>query len=136
EKLLDLIAKRLDFSDDPTEIVKLYWERSRVLREKGDVDGALAALENVTMVEPDHVGALALSGEIFIRRGQYAEAAEALGRLAKNPEAPSKNRATAGIAAVDLYENKLDRSDLALEILVVLHKANLTNLPVRERLAR
>jgi tetratricopeptide (TPR) repeat protein len=136
EKLLDLIAKRLDFSDDPAEIVKLYWERSRVLREKGDVDGAMIALENVTMVEPDHVGALALSGEIYIRRGQFAEAAEALGRLAKIEEAPPKNRATAGIAAVDLYENKLDRTDLALEILIVLHKANLTNLAVRERLAR
>jgi tetratricopeptide (TPR) repeat protein len=136
EKLLDLIGKRLDFSDDPAEIVKLYWERSRVLREKGDVDGAMVALENVTMVEPDHVGALALSGEIFIRRGQFAEAADALGRLAKIEDAPPKNRATAGIAAVDLYENKLDRPDLALEILVVLHKASLTNMAVRERLAR
>ncbi len=136
DRLLDLIAKRLDFSDDPAEIVKLYWERSRVLREKGDVDGAMVALENVTMVEPDHVGALALSGEIFIRRGQFAEAADALGRLAKIEDAPPKNRATAGIAAIDLYENKLDRTDLALEILVVLHKANLTNLAVRERLAR
>jgi hypothetical protein len=136
DKLLELIAKRLDFSDDPTEIVKLYWERSRVLREKGDLDGAVVALENVTMVEPDHVGALALSGEIFIRRGQFAEAAEALGRLAKIEDAPPKNRATAGIAAVDIFENKLDRTDLALEILVVLHKAKLTNMAVRERLAR
>jgi len=136
DKLLELVAKRVDFSDDPAEIVKLYWERSRVLREKGDVDGAMIALENVTMVEPDHVGALALSGEIYIRRGQFAEAADALGRLAKIEDAPPKNRATAGIAAVDLYENKLDRTDLALEILVVLHKANLTNLQVRERLAR
>ena len=136
EKLLELITRRLDFSDDPTEIVKLYWERSRVLREKGDVDGAMVALENVTMVEPDHVGALALSGEIFIRRGQFAEAADVLGRLAKIPDAPPRNRATAGIAAVDLYENKLDRTDLALEILVVLHKASLTNMAVRERLAR
>lgn len=136
DKLLALVSKRLDFSDDPAEIVKLYWERSRVLREKGDIDGAMVALENVTMVEPDHVGALALSGEIYIRRGQFAEAAEALGRLATIDEAPPKNRATAGIAAVDLFENKLDRTDRALEILVVLHKANLTNLPVRERLAR
>jgi tetratricopeptide (TPR) repeat protein len=136
DALLDLVSKRLEFSDDPAEIVKLYWERSRVLREKGDLDGAVVALENVTMVEPDHVGALALSGEIFIRRGQFAEAAEALGRLAKIEDAPAKNRATAGIAAVDIFENKLDRTDLALEILVVLHKANLTNLAVRERLAR
>jgi tetratricopeptide (TPR) repeat protein len=136
EKLLALIAARLESSDDPAEIVKLYWERSRVLREKGDVDGAMVALENVTMVEPDHVGALALTGEIFIRRGQFAEAAETLARLARIESAPAKNRATAGIAAVDLFENKLAQPDRALEILVVLHKANLTNLAVRERLAR
>ena len=136
DKLLELIETRLDASDDPTEIVKLYWERSRVLREKGDVDGAMTALENVTMVEPDHVGALALTGEIFIRRGQFAEAAETLARLAKIESAPARNRATAGIAAVNLFENKLGQPDRALEILVVLHKANLTNLAVRERLAR
>ncbi len=136
DKLLTLIASRLDASEDPAEIVKLYWERSRVLREKGDIDGAMVALENVTMVEPDHVGALALSGEIFIRRSQFAEAAETLGRLARIESAPAKSRATAGIAAVDLFENKLGQQDRALEILVLLHKANLTNLAVRERLAR
>jgi hypothetical protein len=134
--LLDLIERRLDVSDDAKEMVKLYWERSRVLRDKGDVDGALVALENVTMVEPDHVGALALQGEIFIRRGEYDRAAESLGRLATIETAPPKNRVTAGVAAVDLYENKLDRFDKALEVLLVLHRAKLSSLPVRERLAR
>jgi tetratricopeptide (TPR) repeat protein len=136
DRLLDLIEKRLGVTDDPTEIVKLYWERARVLREKGDTDGALLALENVTLIEPDHVGALALSGEIFIRKGRYEEAAEALGRLAKIEAAPPKNRVTAGIAAVDLYENKLNRFDLALDVLLALHRAKLTTLAVRERLAR
>jgi tetratricopeptide (TPR) repeat protein len=136
ERLLSLIEKRLEASDDPVEIVKLYWERARVLREQGDAEGALVALENVTMVEPDHVGALALSGEIFIRQERYEEAAEALGRLAKIEAAPPKNRVTAGIAAVDLYENKIRRFDLALDVLSALHKAKLTSVPVRERLAR
>jgi cellulose synthase operon protein C len=136
DRLLSLIEKRLDASDDPTEIVKLYWERARVLREHGDADGALVALDNVTLVEPDHVGALALSGEIFIRKERYQEAAEALGRLAKIEAAPAKNRVTAGIAAVDLYENKLQRFDLALEVLLALHKAKLSSMAVRERLAR
>jgi len=134
--LLDLIERRLDVSDDAKEMVKLYWERSRVLREKGDVDNALVALENVTMVEPDHVGALALQGEIFIRRGEYERAAECLGRLATIDAAPPKNRMTAGVAAVDLYENKLERHDKALEVLLALHRAKLSSLPVRERLAR
>ena len=41
-----------------------------------------------------------------------------------------------GIAAVDLYENKLDDTYAALDVLGNLHKAGLGTLPVRERLAR
>jgi hypothetical protein len=40
------------------------------------------------------------------------------------------------VAAVDLFENKLNRFDKALEVLLILHKAKLSSLPVRERLAR
>lgn len=136
DKLLDLVGRRLEVTDDPQEIAKLYWEMARVLREKGDPDGALEALEHVTMFDENHVGALALTGEIFIRRGMFAEAAEKLARLSTVQLAPPKNRITAGVAAVDLYENKLGRHDLALEVLVALHDAKLTTLPVRERLAR
>jgi tetratricopeptide (TPR) repeat protein len=136
ERLLGMIARRLDVADDPGEISKLFWEQARVLRERGDSDGALRALENVTMIEPEHVGALALTGEIFIRRGMFEEAATNLSKLATLADAPPKNRVTAGIAAVDLYENKLDRFDKALEVLLSLHRAELSTLPVRERLAR
>ena len=73
---------------EEAEIGKLYWERARVLRKKGDRDGALSALENVTMLEPDHVGALALSGEIYITSGDFAEAAPLLGAPLDQPEAP------------------------------------------------
>lgn len=136
DKLLELAGRRLEVTNDAQEIAKLYWEIARVLREKGDPDGALEALEHVTMFDENHVGALALTGEIFIRRGMFAEAAEKLARLATVELAPPKNRITAGVAAVDLYENKLGRHDLALAVLVALHDAKLTTLPVRERLAR
>lgn len=136
DKLLDLAGRRLAVTDEPGEIAKLYWEIARVLREKGDPEGALEALEHVTMFDENHVGALALTGEIFIRRGMFAEAAEKLSHLARIDGAPPKNRVTAGVAAVDLYENKLDRHDLALEVLLGLHHAKLSTLPVRERLAR
>lgn len=135
-RLLDLINRRLPHADDPTDIVKLYWEQARALRESGDPDGALEALEQVTMVEPEHIGALALSGEIFIRRGAYAQAVEKLAALARLDAAPAKNRLTAGVAAVDLYEKKLDAPEKAVEILLVLHRAGLSTLPVRERLAK
>jgi cellulose synthase operon protein C len=136
DKLLDLIGRRLEVTDDAIEIAKLYWEMARALREKGDPDGALEALEHVTTFDENHVGALALTGEIFIRRGMFAEAAEKLARLARVEAAPAKNRVTAGVAAVDLYENKLGRHDLALEVLLALHESKLSTLPVRERLAR
>jgi tetratricopeptide (TPR) repeat protein len=136
EKLLDLIRARLEVTDEPNEIQKLFWEQARVLRESGDQDGALKALEHVTMLDPDHVGALALLGEINIRRGHFEQAADALSRLALLDGAPAKNRATAGVAAVDLYENKLQKPLRALEVLRALHAAQLSTLPVRERLAK
>ena len=114
----------------------VFWEQARVLREIGDHDGALKALEHVTLLNPDHVGALALLGEVNIRRGQFEEAAASLGRLASLEGAPAKNRVTAGVAAVDLYENKLRRFDKALDVLLTLHAAKLSTLPVRERLAK
>jgi len=136
ERLLGLITRRLEATTDAAEIQKLYWEQARVLREQGDQDGALRSLEHVTELEPDHVGALALLGEINIRRGFYEDAAASLARLAMLDNAPAKNRVTAGVAAVDLYENKLSRHDKALEVLLSLHHAQLSTLPVRERLAR
>ena len=136
DKLLALIERRLEVAEEPQEIQKLFWEQARVLREKGDQDGALRSLEHVTMLDPDHVGALALLGEINIRRGHFEDAATSLARLAMLDGAPARNRVTAGVAAVDLYEKKLDRYDKALEVLLSLHQAKLSTLPVRERLAR
>jgi hypothetical protein len=135
-RLLDLIARRLDVADDPQEIVKLFWERARVLRSGGDRDGALAALENVRMLEPEHVGALALSGEIYLTMQRFKEAAEQLGRLSALSEAPKQQRLMSGIAAVDIYEGKLNDPRQALAVLVGLHDAGLATLQVRERLAR
>src|SRR5690606_959964 len=88
DELLALIARRLEVAHDEAEIAKLYWEQARVLREKGDPDGALEALEHVTSFDEDHVGALALTGEIFIRRGMFEEAAHKLARLARVEAAP------------------------------------------------
>ncbi len=135
-RLLELISARLDVAEDPEEIAKMFWERARVLRSAGDRDGALAALENVTMLEPDHVGALALSGEIYITSKRFPEAAANLARLSTLSDAPVKQRLMSGVAAVDLYEKKLGELDKALEVLVGLHRQGLSTLPVRERLAR
>jgi cellulose synthase operon protein C len=136
ERLLDLIARRLNVAEDPDEIAKLFWERARVLRGKGDREGALSALENVRMLEPNHVGALALSGEIFITVGRFEEAASHLAELAAHPQAPNQQRLMSGVAAVDLFENKLQDPKRALGVLTALHEARLSTLPVRERYAK
>ena len=135
-RLLELIDARLDVSDDVDELVKLHWERARVFRSLGDRDAALTALENVTLLEPDHVGALALAAEISIAANRFAEAAKFLDRLARLESAPSKQRLMSGVAAADLYESKLNQPDLSVSVLLVLDGADLGTLAVRERLAR
>jgi len=134
--LLTLIARRLEVAEQTVEIAKLFWEQARVLRQKGDFDGAMAALDNVTMLESEHVGALALSGEIHIRKGDFASAVDSLARLAAHPEAPNQQRLVSGMAAVDLCENKLGDPKRALEILISLHRSGLSTAQLRERLAK
>ena len=135
-RLIELIDSRLEVSDDADELVKLHWERARVLRGIGDRDAALSALENVTLLEPDHIGALALAAEISIATGRFAEAAKYLDRLARLESAPNKQRLMSGTAAADLYDSKLNLPELAVSVLLVLDSAELGTLAVRERLAR
>ena len=134
--LLELIERRLAVAIEPNEVVRLHWERARVLRESGDRERALAELAQVRDLEPEHVGALALTGEICITLGRFDEAAENLSRLAEHPEAPQQQRLMSGMAAVDLYEGRLKNLQRALEVLTGLYRGGLSTLPVRERLAR
>jgi tetratricopeptide (TPR) repeat protein len=136
DRLLKLIKRRLEIADSEAEITKLYWERARVLRRKGDHDGAIKALRDVTLLEPDHVGALALLGEIHITRSDFAEAAPLLARLAAHEKADEQQRLMSGVAAADLFEKKLGEPKRALEVLVALHKSGLAPAKLRERLAR
>ncbi|WP_434045475.1 MULTISPECIES: hypothetical protein [Sorangium] len=135
DRLLDIIERRLGVADSDLEICKLFWERARVLRKKGKLDEALAALENVTLLEPDHIGALALSADISKAQGDLGQAAAFYAELSRVAKAPGEQRLMSGITAVDAYE-KLGEHDRALEVLVGLHQAGLSTLPVRERLVR
>jgi predicted negative regulator of RcsB-dependent stress response len=135
DRLVELASRRLEVADDAAEIVKLYWEQARILHKKADYSAALEALTNVTMFEPDHVGALVVLGDIHSKQGTFDEAAEAYAQLAAHKDAPAQQRLIAGVKAVDLYEKRLGKVQEALDVLVGLHKAGLTTLPVRERLA-
>mgnify|MGYP000679599801 CR=1 FL=1 len=135
-RLLALIEARLDATDDVDELSKLFWERARAFRTLKQLPLALAALESVQMLEPDHVGALALAGEIFMSQGDFGRAAENLAKLSALPNAPAQQRLMSGVAAVDIYENKLQDTLQALAVLAQLYRSGQSTLPVRERLAR
>jgi tetratricopeptide (TPR) repeat protein len=134
--ILALVDRRLPVATAREEILTLEWERARALRQEGDTAQALAALENVVASDPGHIGALALFGEIYITTQRYADAAEKLAELAARSDAPATQRLTSGLAAVDLFENQLGATARALQVLLILHRAGLSTLPVRERLAR
>jgi hypothetical protein len=135
ETLLELIAARLPHARTKDEQLTLHWERARGLRTLGDRDGALAALEAVSTIDPQHVGALALAGEIHIGRGQYDDAARYLAQLARQKDAPVKQRLMGGLAAADLFDKKLNHPAFAKDILLDLHREGHSTDALRERLA-
>lgn len=135
-RLLELIDARESATDDPEELAKLFWERARAMRSLNRLPEALLALESVQMLEPDHVGALALAAEIYMSRGDFAQAAEQLANLANQRNAPAQQRLMSGVAAVDIYENRLKDTAKALSVLADLYRSGHSTLPVRERLAR
>lgn len=135
-RLIALVDRRLEVVDDLPELVKLSWERARALRELGDREAALRMLEQVQALDPEHIGALALSGEIHLSLGRYEDAAESLARLARHPIAPKDQRLMSGIAAADVYDVRLGEPQRALALLLELEENGLCTLAVRERLAR
>lgn len=133
--LLALIEARLPHAKTDDERLTLLWERARTLRGVSDREGALAALDAVSAINPNHVGALALAGEINIALGKYDDAARFLSQLARQADAPAKQRLLGGIAAADLFDKKLKRPSFAKDILLQLHREGHSTEPLRERLA-
>ncbi len=136
QRLIDLAQRRLEVSENRDERLALEWERARAARQIGDTATCMHALVRVLELEPEHARALALSGELHLTHQRYAEAADVLGRLAMLETAAPSDRLTSGLCAVDLFENQLDDTRRAVDVLSSLHRAGLTTLPVRERLAR
>jgi tetratricopeptide (TPR) repeat protein len=136
EELLVLIERRLPFAAGPDELVELSWQRARAQRKRGDLDAALEALATLAGHEPNHLGALTLSAEIFIATQRYDEAVERLVQLAESEAAPRDQRLSSGLMAIDLCDHRLGDTPRALAIASQLERADLANCEVRERLAR
>ena len=134
--IVELLGRRIEVSNDAAELTALYWDRARGYRALDDLPAALDELDNLELLESDHVGAHALRGEIYIRQERYDLAATKLAQLAELDAAPREQRLMSGLAAVDLFETKLQDLPSALAVLRVLTDANLETLAVRERLAK
>jgi predicted Zn-dependent protease len=134
--LIRLIDLRLAATESPQDRVKLYWDKARAQRLIADLENTLLTLDALTALEPEHVGALALAGEVHLARGDEALACDKLEGLAAHHDAPSRQRLLSGLTAADLAAGKLGEPRRALEILRQLCDAGIANLAVRERIVR
>ncbi len=108
DRVVELCTRRLTVAESAKEITRLHWERARAERHLGHLNEALSDLSNVRMLEPDHVGARALASEIYISIESYGRAASELSELAGLPNAPPEQRHLSAMAAIDLFDNRLN----------------------------
>ncbi|RLB49562.1 MAG: hypothetical protein DRJ42_20775 [Deltaproteobacteria bacterium] len=134
EGLAELVAKRIGALDDPEELVKLFYEQARLHRSQGAREEALGSLENLLMLEPDHVGGLALSVEIRVSLAQWSEAVEAL-QVLSGADVPLTQKRLSILGAANFLEKKLDDPSGALVELEKLVELGLGDASLFERMA-
>jgi len=134
DALQSLVQARIDSTDDDGELVKLFYEMARIRRSRGDREGAMAALENLLMLESDHVGGLALMVETTVSLERFAEAVDALRALALADVPPAQKR-IARFGAADFLETKLRDPDGALAELRAAAEAGLGDAGLYAKMA-
>jgi hypothetical protein len=110
-----LVTTRIAATQQPEELVDLYWEQARLRRALGRREDALESAKNVVLLESEHVAALALVAEVHATSGRLADAAAALVQLAGARETPAAQRKVARLGAVDIFELRLKQPARALE---------------------
>jgi len=121
--------------DHPDALIRLYYELGRHERKRDQLPAALEALDNVLMLDDEHLGALGLTAEIQTARGNFAEAVAALDRLASATSLPKTQRRLAALGAADFLEHKLDDRAGALARLEQLLLLSPDEAPLHLRLA-
>ncbi|MGE0786724.1 MAG: hypothetical protein AB7S26_13715 [Sandaracinaceae bacterium] len=133
--LLELVNNRIELVDAPEELGKLFYEQARLLRGLGRREEALGALDNLLLLDSDHLGGLALLVELQVQQENWGGAVEALRSLASANDVPGSQQRIARLGAADFLQNKLDDLAGALEELTALHEAGLADLEIYERAA-
>lgn len=133
--LLELVSARIDLVDDPEELSKLFYEQARLYRALGMREDALATLDNLLMLDGEHLGGLALLVELLVQNEDWAGAVEALHTLAVADETPDSQRRIARLGAADFLQHKLDDPEGALEELAGIDAIGLADRAIHERMA-
>lgn len=134
DALRDLVQARIDATDDDRELVRLFYEMARILRSLGDREGAIGALENLLMLEGEHVGGLALMVETTVSLERFADAVDALRALAQADVPPAQKR-IARFGAADFLETKLRDPEGALAELRAAAEAGLGDVGLYTKMA-
>ncbi|HJL48379.1 MAG TPA: hypothetical protein RMG45_21145, partial [Polyangiaceae bacterium LLY-WYZ-15_(1-7)] len=71
DALLELVEKRIHAIDDGAQLERLFYEKARLHRSRGELDAALEAIENLVMLDEQHVGGIALAVEIHVSREDW-----------------------------------------------------------------
>jgi tetratricopeptide (TPR) repeat protein len=133
--LLELVQARADRTDDPDALCPLLYEIARLHRSMGQRAEALASLENLMMLEPEHVGGLALQVDLHVQGEAWADAVDALRALAVAKDVPGSQRRIARLGAADFLEKKLSDLPGALEELAAIDALGLGDRALHERMA-
>jgi hypothetical protein len=134
ESLLALVKTRIDAIDDSAQLERLIYEQARLHRSLGQLDDALSAIDDLLLLDEQHVGAIALAIEIRVQREEWPEAVEALRRLASS-DVPAKQKRIAHLGAADFLENKLADPTGALAELAAIDALGLADAALHERRA-
>ncbi len=135
EGLLELVSNRIELVDSPEELTGLFYEQARLLRSLSLREEALGSLDNLLMLDGDHLGGLALLVELQVQLENWGGAVEALRSLAGAADVPGTQQRIARLGAADFLQNKLGDLEGALGELTALHEAGLADLEIYERAA-
>lgn len=133
--LLELVEKRITAIDDSEQLERLYYEKARLHRARGELDQALEAIENLVMLDEEHVGGIALAVEIYVSREQWREAVDSLRQIAR-ADVPAKQKRISRMGAADFLQKKLDDPLGALAELEEVEKLGMADAKIFERMAR
>ena len=132
--LIALTNKRLEYIEDPTQRIDLLYDQARLLRAQDDRDAALRSLQELDAIDSFHIGAIALTAEIYVTKENWRAAIDALQRLAAS-DVPAAQKRVAHLGASDFLFRHLNDTEGALRELQTIEDLGLADTPVYERIA-